>query len=727
MRLLTLTGPGGVGKTRLALAVVERLGEEFVDGVWFVPLAALHDPAYVIPAVVAALGIAEHPDYSPVQRLIARLGNQRVLLVLDNVEHVIDAAADVGEVLANCPRLTLLATSRIPLHLYGEREYPVPPLDLPAGDDAGDSAAVRLFVERARAVQPSFTLSDESVPVVAAICRKLDGLPLAIELAAARLRMFPPKDLLARLDQPLALLTGGPRDAPDRQRTLRATIRWSYDLLDEDEQRLFRTMSACRGGWTLDATEALSDDEPDAFDHLSTLVEHGLVRQLQSEGRARFGMLEIVREFGLEQLTALGESDDARDRHARYFLDLVKQRNPIRSELTFAQIMGEIGAELDNIRAAYDWVLAPDEPDGSLLDAVAATHEWLDYFWRGCGFFAEGRRWMERTLAKPNLSDPGRVFSLNGAGYMATEQGDFEPAISYHEEAMAIALDRGDLDAQLDALFGLGRIPLWRADHERTVEIHEQGLAIAREIGDLDEIAGFLSNIALPVALLGDTPRAKRLLEEALAIRRNVRQYLTPILHQELATIAVMERDTGEARRLLAEALSTERQHGPSRIIADCLEASASLAVIEERPARAARLYGAAEMLRYTIGAPLKPIDLEVHYASYVEVGKALVSEQAWDEAWAEGRGMPLDDAIDYALAFDDEPESQTVKASALLSARETEVLRLLVDGRSNHEIAAELFISPHTAANHVASIMNKLGVGSRTAAATWAVRNGLV
>lgn len=730
--LLTLTGPGGVGKTRLALAVSERLWDEFPGGVWFVSLAPLQDPVFVIPAVISALGIVEHPEFSPLQRLIAHLQNRRALLVLDNLEHVIEAASNIADLLESCPDLTLLATSRTPLHLYGERQYPVPPLDLPGGstetpfEEVAGSEAARLFVERAQAIQPAFALTAENAPLVAAICHKLDGLPLAIELAAAQVRMFPPQDLLARLAQPLAVLTGGPRNAPARHQTLRNTITWSYDLLEEDEQSLFRRLSVARGGWTLEAIGGISGDDSNVLDRMVILVDHSLVRRIETDGIVRFGMLETVREFGWDRLEAYGELDEARDRHAHFHLSWAERGG---SEIYLGdttQIINDLRSDLDNLRAAFEWVLAETEPDASLLDRAARTSAELWAFWRATGMVSEGRRWMELTLTKANLSDRSRAFALNGAGFLATELGDLNQASAYHEEGMAIALDLGDVDGQLDALWGLGRVSMWLADYRRAIEVYEQGLALAREVGDQDRVAAVLGNLGLAVAVCGDVRRGKQMLHEALAIWQELWGEREPIVLMNLAHISVMEGGADEARKLIAEALGTERQRGPSRLVVDCLETCAALAVVEQQPTRAARLYGAAEMLRYTVGAPLTPFDLEVGAHFYLEPGRAQTSEQAWDTGWAEGRAMPLDDTIDYALAFGGESPASGTSVSALLSKRELDVLRLLVEGRSNREIAAELFISPHTAANHVANIMNKLGVESRTAAATWAVRHGI-
>jgi non-specific serine/threonine protein kinase len=616
-----------------------------------------------------------------------------------------------------------MATSRVPLRLYGERQHPVPPLDLP--DEAPEaslaeisgSEAARLFLDRAQAVQPAFALSAENAPLVAEICRRLDGLPLAIELAAARVYMFPPRDLLVRMEQPLALLTGGPRDAPARQQTLRDTIAWSYGLLDDGEQQLFRVLSVARGGWTLAAAEGFAGDDSDVVERLSALVEHGLARQIETDGTTRFGMLETVREFGWERLAVLGELDEARDRHARFYLRWAEQRGPdiYRDDMTRA--MYAFRSDLDNLRAAFDWVLAQDEPDSVLLESAVTANSWLWAFWRGIGLMGEGRRWMELALAKPNLSDEGREFALNGAGFLAAEQGDFGQATAYHEECMAISLDSGNVDAQLGALWGLGRVSMWQADYERTVEIHEQGLALARELQIRDDIAGFLGNLALVVALLGDVPRGKQILHEALAIRHKFSGALDPIVLMDLALVAVMERNPAEARRCIGDALAMERQRGSSRIIANGLETCAALAVVERQPARAARLYGAAETLRHAVGAPLKPFDLDLYYGPYLEAARGRISEQAWNTAWTEGQAMKLDAAIDYALIFDDDLASPSVSAPALLSKRETEVLQLITAGRSNRQIAAELFISARTVERHIENLYRKLDVHSRAEA----------
>src|SRR5215207_3937537 len=398
-RLLTLVGPGGSGKTRLALqAAADRL-DDFVDGVFFVPLAPLTEPELVPSAITAALGVREEAERSYLDRLQSALAQKHLLVVLDNVEHLVEAAPVVGDLLAAIPGLSVLATSRVPLHLSAEREYPVPPLELPRREpplpfaQLSQFESVRLFVDRAQAVRPDFMLDDETAPVVAEICRRLDGLPLAIELAAARVRVLPPHSLLARLDRRLPLLTGGPRDAPARQRTLRDAIAWSYDLLEPNEQTLFRRLAVFAGGCTLEAAEAVGNvgGDLDVLGSLEQLVAQSLVRQAEELGlQPWFGMLETIREFALDRLQAAGEGDEAAARHAGFFLALAETAEPHLRSPDEPAWPGRLEAEHDNLRVALAWALPGRDPRSG---ARAAAALWR--FWVHRGHLAEGRRWLE--------------------------------------------------------------------------------------------------------------------------------------------------------------------------------------------------------------------------------------------------------------------------------------------------------------------------------------------
>jgi len=407
VRLVTLTGPGGVGKTRLAIEIAGRRSDASPDGAVFVGLAPVADPALVVPAIAQALGVREAEDRPLAQRVADALRLRRLVLVLDNCEHVLDAAPVVAELLAACPDLTVLATSRVRLRLSAEQEYPVPPLALTdaADADAADHlhpAALRLFADRARAVQPDFALTPENAPVVADICRRLDGLPLAIELAAARIKVVPPPALLARLERRLPLLTGGGRDMPARHRTMRDTIAWSYDLLLPDEQSLFRRRAVFVGGFDLAAAEAVaardgsSGDE--VFDGVAALVEQSLLRQEEGAGGdPRFGMLETVREFGLDRLVADGDEVAVRDRHAVWCLRVIETAWPPRATTSRSgEALARLDAERDNVRAALAWVIARADADSALrLAGGLAEHWWLR------GTFSEGRSWLDRAMALP--------------------------------------------------------------------------------------------------------------------------------------------------------------------------------------------------------------------------------------------------------------------------------------------------------------------------------------
>src|SRR5918993_381173 len=448
VQLLTLTGPGGTGKTRLALQAAADLLDDFRDGVFFVPLAPLSDPALIAPAIGNAIGIREEGERSLAERLRDVLATKHLLLVLDNMEHLVEGAPLVGEILAASPRLKVLATSRLPLRLRAEREYPVPPLALPRRkppplpEHLTQYTAVQLFVERAQAVKPDFAIDNENAPAVAEICHRLDGLPLAIELAAARVRMLSPQAMLPRLEKRLPLLTGGARDAPARQRTLRNTIAWSYDLLEPKEQILFRRLAVFGGGATFEAVEAVAnaDGSLDVFGGLERLLEQSLLRQdVGPEGEPRFSLLETIREFGIEQLEAHGESEDAQARHAGFFLTLVEEAAPDLHGPTQRAWLERLETEHDNIRAALGWSLT-HEPEAALRIGAA-----LFWFWYYRGHLTEGRDWIERALATGASASPDvRARVLNWSSAFAWERADYATAALRSEEALALARSAGD-------------------------------------------------------------------------------------------------------------------------------------------------------------------------------------------------------------------------------------------------------------------------------------------
>ena len=731
VRLLTLTGTGGVGKTRLALATLDRVESDRFDDVRLVLLAPLSDHREVVAAIAAEFSIVEQPGNQLLDLICDRISDLRLLLILDNVEHVIEAAPDIARMLAVCQGLKVMATGRRPLLITGEHEYPVEPLALPderAGsvlDQISRADAIQLFVDRARAIQPSFTLTNENAENVMAICRKLDGLPLAIELAAARIRVLSTGDLLARLDQPLVLLTGGPRDLPDRQRTLRSTIAWSYDLLSEDVQGLFQVLSICRGGWTIEAAAALSGWGDTIVDGVDALIEHSLVHKHGGpEHPTRYGMLETVREFGLDQLAEAGEVDQARNRHARHYFDWVERNVWDVYRDSGADSVSRIEFEVNNLRAAFDWSLSPEVPDPKLLDMALRAGFVLWGYWRACGRVSEGRRWLELALSRSEASEEARMDGLNGAGFLAKEQGDLLQAIAHHEESLSIALDRDDVDRQAYALWGLGRAAMWHGDQQRAIVAYEQALGIARQLGRHDWICNLLGGLGMARLRQGDYEQAEAWLREGLAAGHED-GLEDPIITMDIAHILTLRGDCDAARELLLDSLPVVFAQGPSRLVANALEEFAWLAIQEKQPARAAQLLGAATSLRAVIGAPLPPAD-RARYEQLIAPAKQQISAAAWEAGLNTGTTMTLDDAVAYATARAVQIEASLSKTAseyaAGLSAREVEVLGHAAQGMTNAEIGEALYISPRTVAQHLRSVYNKLGVNSRTAAvARWA------
>src|SRR5215217_3899567 len=474
VRTLTLTGPGGIGKTRLSLAVAAALIERYPDGVWFVPLATLSDPDLVLPAIARVFGVRESVDQSTLDALIAYLQERDTLLVLDNLEQVLGAAPSIAELVAACPRLTVLMTSRAPLGIAGEMIFPVPPLAVPFGDRPGsradisglaDNDAIRLFANRAKLVRPIFAVTAENIEAISAVCRRLDGLPLAIELAAARTRLLTPAQLLARLESRLPFLTGGPRDLPARQQTLRAAIDWSYDLLEPAEQRLLARLGVFRGGATLDAVEAVCPDDDaaaiaaaDVFDLVESLARQSLLAVDEAAPVPRVRMLETIREYALDRLTQSGKGEHVAARHAAYYLDFAERAATAFATEEQADWLDLAALDLDNLRAALDLFAKSGAAAESAQLAGALWH-----FWWIRGHLSEGRERLQRAL---DMSDGDgvpptvRARALDGAGVLAEAQGDVARAARFHDEALTLWQTAGDRIGQARSLENLGLIEL---------------------------------------------------------------------------------------------------------------------------------------------------------------------------------------------------------------------------------------------------------------------------
>src|SRR5215207_9814753 len=496
--LLTLTGPGGVGKTRLALGAAAAAATDFPDGVSFVELAPITDPDLVTPTIAHVLGVSEVEDEPVIDRLKAALRDQQHLLVLDNFEQVVAAAPLVADLLASCPGLSVLITSRMRLRLSAEREHVVPPLTLPdregsaKGDDIARSGAVQLFTERAQAVKDDFVLTPENGPTIAEICHRLDGLPLAIELAAARIKVLPPSALRARLEQRLPVLTGGGRDLPERQQTMRDAIAWSYDLLSEAEQRLFRRLAVFVGGFTLEAAEAVAGNPDqhglDVFDGVASLVEKSLVHQDAKPGNhPRFLMLETAREFALELLEQSDEAEAIHTRHAAFFVEVAA---PVASRFFGSEQrldLARLAAELPNLRAAATWALKHGNADIALR--LGVTTQPLMYM-RARG--QEAVQWLEAALAMPGDANPGvRADALFAAASMAEPMGDLERAAVLADESLTLARAHGDRVRAARALNVLAIAPEFSGDFARAAELYAEGLAQLDGLDVDPEVAGW--------------------------------------------------------------------------------------------------------------------------------------------------------------------------------------------------------------------------------------------
>ena len=705
--LVTLTGVGGTGKTRLALQVARGLVDAFLDGVWFLDLTPIRDPALVTATLAATLGVTEVAGTALEDTLAAYLRPKHLLLVLDNFEQIVAAAPRVDALLRAAPHLKLLVTSRIVLHLSFEQEYPVPPLPLPEPASAARSVqpverllqypAIALFVQRTQRVTPTFQLTDANAYDVTEICRRLDGLPLAIELAAARVKLLPPPALLARLSQRLQVLTGGARDLPARQQTIRATIDWSYQLLPPAEQRLFTRLAVFVGGWTVDAVEAVCNPDGevglDGLDGLQALLDQSLLQQ-QGDARRepRFTMLETIREYALERLAARGEAEVVRERHAWYYLALAEDAEPQLDGPQQALWLERLVEDDANLRAALAWSRrAPGNPEIEARLALA-----LFTYWQTRGHFTEAH--LSLTMMPEQLGDPLlRVKALINAGNTALFRGDPARAQGLLETSLALARRADDRMSIAFTQMFLGRTADLAGKHDEARALLEASLAPLQEhelssrrawtlaflgevlqnqgqvasamhcfreayriqhaMGNADSVAWAAFGVARVTWQAGDAEQAATWFEEALRAFRKL-ESASGIAETLcwMGIIATGRGDTNAAARLFHESLSLFQRQAVRIHDALVLEGMAGLAGRVGRGARAARLFGAADALREARGLPLPPF-VQPSYKQNLAAARAQIDEPAWGAAWATGRAMMLEQAIAYAL--EDDPTAE--------------------------------------------------------------------
>ncbi|MGH2531367.1 MAG: helix-turn-helix transcriptional regulator [Thermomicrobiales bacterium] len=828
-RLITLVGPGGVGKTRLAIAIAREVTPRFPDGVVFIPLAAVTVPSLVLPVIAQTLGLRDAAGQAAESQVAEWLHGRTTLLVLDNVEQVIAAAPSIAELLRLCPTLMVLATSRVPCNVSGEQEFPVPPLSLPprqgqrqpapsasrpalgsldsrlsdpslprdgrlTGRDARppsahESEAVTFFLDRAQATKPDFALTETNAIAVAEICRRLDGLPLAIELAAARVKVLSPQALLNRLAHGLDILSGGPRDLPARLRTMRDAIAWSFDLLTLDEQTLFRRLAVFAGGCTLDAAEVVAEggrreaaeaaslpsfrlatppSSASVLDGLASLVDKSLLRQEERDGEPRFTMIETIREYALERLRGAGEEAAVRAAHVAFFL--------ARAEMADEDLRGGAGqdawlrhldAEHDNLRAALDWAMAHAEPAIALRLASA-----LWRFWETRGHLHEGVGWIDRALRRATDAPPDlRAKALNNLGNLLSDLGDDERALPAYTQSLNLRRELDDRRGLADTLNNLGLVATDLGNYPRARELLEESLALRRALDDRPGYGLAVNNLGDLAIAEGDADRAWALHREALAVREELDD-LRGIAYSNnnLGVVALMKGDFDAARALLdeslrrfrelgdragaayslrnqgevsrrrgdhrafaaryAEALALRAELDDRRGIAECFEGLAATGMGTDD--HQVRLLAAAASLRQAIGIPIPAAEEPEHHRLLDEL-RDRMGEPAFAAAWHDGRARSLEESCAAALAAAPTagPADHDAAGEASfpdgLSEREVQVLRLVAKGMTNTQIADALFISPRTINAHLTRIYRKIGVTSRTAAARYAYAHDLL
>lgn len=734
-RLLTLTGPGGVGKTRLAIQVAGEVAPTFADGVGFIPLAAVRDPVAVLSTLALNLGLRESDQVELMPRLQSLLGGRRCLLVLDNFEQVVESAPVLAELLAACRHLTLLATSRTPLRLSGERVWPVPSLSLPTGDseDPAASEAMQLFLARARAIRPNAAVSAAATSAIASLCARLDGLPLAIELAAARANFLPAPEMLARLDRWLPFLTGGARDQPARLQTMRAAIAWSHDLLTPDEQALFRRLAVFLSGFTFEAAEAVF---PSVFAGLASLIDHNLVQAVETLDQSRYVMLETIREFGLDALAQSDEETAARDAHAAYFLALAERGEGGLVGPDHSTWRPLLLSEVDNFRAANAWFMAGGNVEAGLRLVTA-----LKELWWIVGDNVGVRRALAAGLALADGVDPriqGKALVL--AAEIEAACGNLDEALGLAQQALDIATNHGDQVGIAHATEKLGLVTEYMGQTERARAYLLDAAARHRALGDRHRLGRTLCRLALLGEIDADTnpPHQEDLAlrttscEEALSLFREggysmaVGKALVGLGH-----LAYIRRDFPTAETFLREALALRWEQHNLWELEEPLGLLGRIARANGHYERATHIFGATEAGDALLGRT-KLFHYHASYLRELEACRSALGEDAFAEAFNTGRTRPLVETVTEALT--ELPFSRTDSTSALstasghpLTPREVDVLRLIAAGETNGEIADTLFLSHATVKRHVSNILAKLGLSTRIEATLYALSAGLV
>lgn len=842
VRLLTLTGPGGVGKTRLSLQAAAELSDEFAHGVFLVPLAPINEPKQVVPAIAQTLGIGEATDQPLFPLLKTVLEKKQMLLLLDNFEHVADAAVIVAELLSLCPGLKLLVTSRVGLHVRAEQEFAVPPLTLhtlkrlPDPLDLSQYEASTLFISRAQAVKPDFQVTKANAPTLAVICARLDGLPLAIELAAARIKHFPPQTLLTRLEQGLTVLSGGARDLPTRQQTLRNTIAWSYNLLSTEEQALFRRLAVFVDGCTWEAAErvclAAGQLQEDTLEGLASLVDKSLLRQEeQGEGEVRFWVLQTLREYGLECLTNARETERTREAHAEYYLSLAEEAEIYLKGNEQARWLARLDQEHENLRVALFWLLEQARMEVGMEEGKQRAEQSLRlcaalyWFWCVRGYFREGRSFMEQALERREDAPPQvQAAALRAAGEVAFFLDDYErvevlcgeslklyrklanmvgvanvltvlgnaswarsqyaAARSQYEEAVTVFQQVGNTWERARCLTQLARISTVQGEYERARVLFnesfklyqmlgaqervgwvqyllaqvlflsqtnlekagvlaEQSVKILREAGSKGFIAYALNLLGQIHLLRGKQTLARELAEENVAVQKESGDRAgTAEALIVLARVLRYQRDLVEARRLYQESFALLQEIHDKEYVPSCLEGLGIVAAEQGELEWAARLWGAARALRETLGTPLPPV-YRADYEQALIAARTQLGEQAFATAMAEGSTLTGEQAVVSRTTAGLAPlvplsspmhsiplsvaTTSPQPALTSLTKRELEVLHLLTQGLTNPQIAEQLAVSLPAINTHVASIFNKLGVNSRSAATHYALEHHLI